>query len=163
MEKSRLAQKRDELIKLEEIDNARGVELAELAEVLKADGGALFANVAFNEVSYTSDRYILSQEAAKYYIGTHDFSAFCGNKNMKKSTVRAIESFSVEQYDDEIVFVVTGNGFLQHMVRIMVGTLLEIGKGEREPESILGLFGAARSEAGPAVPASGLCLMEVSY
>jgi len=58
---------------------------------------------------------------------------------------------------------VTGNGFLQHMVRIMVGTLLEIGKGQREPDSITGLFGGARADAGPAVPACGLCLMEVTY
>ena len=101
--------------------------------------------------------------AAQMYLGTHDFSAFCGNKNMKKSTVRAIKSFTVEQKENEILFTVTGNVFLQHMVRIMVGTLLEVGKGERKPETILELFGAKRSLAGPAVPASGLCLMEVFY
>ena len=101
--------------------------------------------------------------AAKAFIGTHDFSAFCGNKNMKKSTVRAIQSFDICVDGDEIRFVVTGNGFLQHMVRIMVGTLLEVGKGERDADSVELLFGKNRSEAGPAVPAQGLCLMEVSY
>jgi tRNA pseudouridine38-40 synthase len=101
--------------------------------------------------------------AAQQFVGTHDFSAFCGNKNMKKSTVRTIRSFSVETCGDEIRFTVTGNGFLQHMVRIMVGTLLEIGSGKRQPESLPDLFGARREEAGPAVPACGLCLMEVSY
>ena len=103
------------------------------------------------------------QEAAQLYLGTHDFSAFCGNKKMKKSTVRTIHSFSVTRVEDEIHFEVNGNGFLQHMVRIMVGTLLEIGKGEREVQSILDLFGAERAEAGPTVPAQGLCLMEVTY
>ena len=101
--------------------------------------------------------------AAQLFVGQHDFSAFCGNKNMKKSTVRSIERFSVERQGNEIVFLVTGNGFLQHMVRIMVGTLLEIGKGQREPGSIPKLFGGVRADAGSAVPACGLCLMEVTY
>ena len=101
--------------------------------------------------------------AASRYIGTHDFSAFCGNKNMKKSTVRTIFQFDIISMDNEIRFVVTGNGFLQHMVRIMVGTLIEVGLGERAPESIDALFGGARAEAGFAVPACGLCLMEVTY
>jgi len=100
---------------------------------------------------------------ASLFVGTHDFSAFCGNKNMKKSTVRAIESFTVERHGDEIVFIVTGNGFLQHMVRIMVGTLLEIGLGNREAESIPQLFGSVRADSGFLVPACGLCLMEVQY
>lgn len=101
--------------------------------------------------------------AAQYFLGTHDFSGFCGNKNMKKTTVRAIQSFTVEKQGNEIVFTVTGNGFLQHMVRIMVGTLLEVGSGQRKPEEIPQLFGVLRSQTGPAVPACGLCLMEVTY
>ena len=103
------------------------------------------------------------QLAANLMIGTHDFSAFCSNKHMKKSTVRAIMSFDVEATENELVFTVSGNGFLQHMVRIMVGTLLEVGLHIREPESITELFGKSREHAGPAVPANGLCLMEVSY
>ena len=101
--------------------------------------------------------------AAQCFLGTHDFSAFCGNKKMKKTTVRAIHRFAVARDGDEVVFEVTGNGFLQHMVRIMVGTLWEIGKGERPENSIPALFGAKREQAGPALPAQGLCLMEVSY
>lgn len=103
------------------------------------------------------------RQAAEMFLGTHDFSAFCGNKNMKKSTVRTIFSFDILSVEDEIHFVVTGNGFLQHMVRIMVGTLLEVGQGVREPDSIASLFGGVRADAGPAVPACGLCLMEVTY
>lgn len=103
------------------------------------------------------------QAAAQLFVGTHDFSAFCGNKKMKKSTVRTIHEFNVTRTDNEIVFTVKGNGFLQHMVRIMVGTLLEVGCRERTVDSIGELFGAQRSMAGPAVPAQGLCLMEVTY
>ncbi len=102
------------------------------------------------------------QIAADALVGTHDFSAFCGNKNMKKSTIRTIHSFEIKACGEELRFTVTGNGFLQHMVRIMVGTLLEIGRGERDGD-IQDLFGAPRMEAGAAVPACGLCLMEVSY
>lgn len=103
------------------------------------------------------------RQAAEYFIGTHDFSAFCANKNMKKSTVRYIESFDITEFDGEIRFTVTGNGFLHHMVRIMVGTLLEIGRAERDQDSIDSLFGQERAQAGALVPACGLCLMEVSY
>ena len=103
------------------------------------------------------------RNAAGYYLGEHDFSAFCANKKMKKSTVRFIESFEIQKTENEIVFVVTGNGFLHHMVRIMVGTLLEVGRGAREAEHIRLLFGAERSHAGELIPACGLCLMEVTY
>ena len=103
------------------------------------------------------------QQAAIQFLGTHDFSAFCANKNMKKSTVRHIHSFDISAANGEIRFTVTGNGFLHHMVRIMVGTLLEVGRGEREADSICDLFGAERSAAGMLVPACGLCLMEVTY
>lgn len=105
----------------------------------------------------------LMQQGAQLFVGTHDFSAFCGNKNMKKSTVRAISSFDITRDGREIIFTVTGNGFLQHMVRIMVGTLIEVGRGVRPVQSIPTLFGGIRADAGPAVPASGLCLMEVTY
>ena len=106
---------------------------------------------------------IAMQKAADHLVGTHDFSAFCSNKHMKKSSVRSIRSFDVTQTENELRFTVTGNGFLQHMVRIMVGTLLEVGAGLRGAEDIPNLFGEARELAGPAVPACGLCLMEVTY
>ena len=101
--------------------------------------------------------------AARDYLGEHDFSAFCANKNMKKSTVRYIEKFEIYQTENELEFVVTGNGFLHHMVRIMVGTILEIGRGVRDPRSISSLYGAERSQAGELIPSCGLCLMEVTY
>ena len=103
------------------------------------------------------------QQGADLFVGTHDFSAFCANRNIKKSTVRAIMSFDVSKCGNEIRFTVTGNGFLHHMVRIMVGTLVEIGAGERDVESIPDLFGGKREDAGVTMPANGLCLMEVTY
>ena len=103
------------------------------------------------------------QQAAESFIGQHDFSAFCANKNMKKSTVRYIQSFEIQRIGEEIVFTVTGNGFLHHMVRIMVGTLVEVGNGQRSVDTIPELFGAQRCEAGVLMPACGLCLMEVNY
>ena len=102
-------------------------------------------------------------EAAQLFLGTHDFSAFCANRKMKKSTVRTIKAFSVERVGEEIHFTVTGNGFLHNMVRILVGTLIEVGRGERAVESIPALFGAKREEAGFLAPGKGLCLMEVKY
>ena len=101
--------------------------------------------------------------AANYYLGEHDFSAFCANKNFKKSTVRRIDSFEIEKTGGEIRFTVRGNGFLYNMVRIMVGTLLEVGMGKRNSDEIPLLFGQKRETAGFLVPAQGLCLMEVEY
>ena len=103
------------------------------------------------------------QQAAAHFIGEHDFSAFCANKKMKKSTVRRVDRVDIQQVGPEIRFVFVGNGFLYNMVRIMVGTLVEVGRGEREPDSVSALFGAKREESGFLVPAAGLCLMEVEY
>jgi len=103
------------------------------------------------------------ERAAAHFLGEHDFSAFCANKKMKKSTVRRIDEFQILRKGDELQFLVTGNGFLYNMVRILVGTLLEVGLGKREADSIPALFGAKREEAGFLVPAQGLCLMEVKY
>lgn len=103
------------------------------------------------------------RQAAVYFVGEHDFSAFCANRNFKKSTHRRIDSFEIQVVEEEIRFTVTGNGFLYNMVRIMVGTLLEVGSGSRSAEEIPTLFGQKREKAGALVPAQGLCLMEVTY
>ena len=101
--------------------------------------------------------------ASRILVGEHDFSAFCSNAKMKKSTVRYIRSLDVCAVGNEIRITVTGNGFLQGMVRILVGTLLEIGTGKRDAESVASLFGGKRADAGFMAPAQGLCLMEVFY
>ena len=103
------------------------------------------------------------QKAAKLLVGTHDFSAFCANKRFKKSTVRTIFSFEIKNVGEELQFFITGNGFLHNMVRILVGTLVEVGMGIRTPESVELLFGQRREEAGRLMDPSGLCLMEVEY
>ena len=103
------------------------------------------------------------KQAAAFFPGTHDFSAFCANKNFKKSTQRCIRSLEITRHGPEIQITVTGNGFLHNMVRIMVGTLVEVGQGSRAADSISMLYGAARSEAGMLMPPQGLCLMEVYY
>lgn len=103
------------------------------------------------------------KKAATYLEGTHDFSAFCGNKHFKKSTVRSIRSIQILRQDNELRFLVTGNGFLHGMVRILVGTLVEVGQGKRSAESVEALFGGVRAEAGVLMPPEGLCLMEVMY
>ena len=103
------------------------------------------------------------EQAANLLLGTHDFSAFCANKHMKKSTVRTIREISIQREGEEVWFLFRGDGFLHNMVRILVGTLLEVGSGVRAIESIPELFGGKRADAGPLAPASGLCLMEVTY
>lgn len=101
--------------------------------------------------------------AAKYLLGQHDFAAFCSNKKMKKSTVRQIHALEIEQVGQEVRFTINGNGFLHNMVRILVGTLVEVGLGKRDPDSIPVLFEGKREDAGAMMPPQGLCLMEVEY
>ena len=97
-------------------------------------------------------------------IGTHDFRSFCGNPHLKKSTVRTIYTIRIEETDDEIDIGFVGDGFLQYMIRILVGTLIEVGEGRRDPLSMDVLMSARkRSLAGPTAPAKGLTLMEVRY
>ena len=103
------------------------------------------------------------RQAAELFVGEHDFSAFCANKKMKKSTVRRIDRIQIQRVGPELRFDFTGNGFLYNMVRIMVGTLVEVGRGARSEGSVPALFGAKREDAGFLAPAAGLCLMEVDY
>ena len=103
------------------------------------------------------------REAAALLEGEHDFSAFCGNPKFKKSTVRFIRSVEIRRMGEELHMVFTGNGFIHNQVRIMVGTLIEVGRGTRSKESIESLFGGKRADAGFLAPAQGLCLEEVQY
>lgn len=104
------------------------------------------------------------QEAAQYLIGEHDFRAFCGNPKMRKSTVRTVDSIVIERRKDRVIFTFHGNGFLQNMVRIMVGTLLEVGRGFWKPEQVRDILASCdRKQAGPTAPPEGLCLMKVDY
>ena len=104
------------------------------------------------------------REAAKLMTGTHDFMAFCGNKKMKKSTVRTVTDIAIEEKKNEIHITYTGDGFLQNMIRIMTGTLIEVGNGTKQPEDITKILESKnRENAGYTVPAEGLILKEVRY
>lgn len=103
-------------------------------------------------------------EGASFIIGQQDFKSFCGNPKMKKSTVRRIDSVVIRRSKGYVYLTFEGSGFLQYMVRIMTGTLLEVGYHKRSPESIKDIILAKdRSLAGPAAPAKGLCLIKVKY
>ena len=104
------------------------------------------------------------RRAASYLLGEQDFASFCGNPRMKKSTVRLVDHISIERRKDRVIFTFHGTGFLQNMVRIMVGTLLEVGRGFWEPEKVREILLARdRKQAGPTAPPEGLCLMKVDY
>lgn len=106
----------------------------------------------------------LMRSAASLLIGEHDFRSFCANRHMKKSTVRRLDSIEIREEGSRIIFCYRGNGFLYRMVRILTGTLLEVGLGKRRPEEMTVILEAAdRSAAGPAVPPEGLFLMRVDY
>ena len=97
-------------------------------------------------------------------LGTYDFRAFCANRQLKKSSVRTLHRCEIVREGEELRFVLTADGFLYHMARIIVGTLLEIGLGKRQPETLPELLARGiRAEAGETAPAKGLCLMEVRY
>ena len=104
------------------------------------------------------------KKAAEDFIGKKDFMSFCDNKRMKKSTVREITSLDITENGNEIIIDVTGNGFLYHMVRIIAGTLIEIGEGKRAADSVPAIIEAKdREKAGVIAAAEGLTLMEVFY
>lgn len=103
-------------------------------------------------------------KAAEYLTGEHDYASFCSNPKMKKSTVRIVDKIDIKKKNGYITFTYHGTGFLQHMVRILTGTLLEVGYGKRTPESIPELIDAKdRKLAGFTAPAQGLCLISVDY
>ncbi|KIR01422.1 tRNA pseudouridine synthase A [Lachnospiraceae bacterium TWA4] len=106
----------------------------------------------------------LMQKASTYLLGTHDFHNFCGNTKMKKSTIRTVNQISIEQEEDFLQFRFHGNGFLQNMVRILVGTLLEIGYEQMSLEELVDVLESGeRKKAGPTALAQGLCLESIDY
>ena len=104
------------------------------------------------------------ERAAGYLTGKHDFRSFCGNRRFKKSTVREVFHIGVEVCGSDLTLVYQGDGFLYNMVRILTGTLLEVGLGQRTPESMVDVLEAReRTAAGKTAPAQGLVLQEVYY
>ena len=104
------------------------------------------------------------ERAAALLTGTHDFSAFCANKHMKKTAVRTLRQIEIRRAGEELQLRFTGDGFLYHMVRILVGTLLEVGTGERDAAEMPAILEAKdRSQAGFTAPAQGLTLWQEYY
>ena len=113
----------------------------------------------------------LMREGAKYLIGTHDFKAYSTHRKDKKSTVRNISSINIinvcdhtTRYKNEIRISITGNGFLYNMVRIIVGTLIEVGEGKKSPMDVKAILESKdRSLSGMTISPMGLFLKKVDY
>ena len=104
------------------------------------------------------------KEAAALLCGTHDYKVFSSYRRGKKSTVRTVERIVLERKGSELDLSFTGNGFLYHMVRILTGTLIEVGLHQKQPEDMTKILASLRREnAGFTAPAQGLCLMSVEY
>ena len=104
------------------------------------------------------------REAAAYLEGEHDFKSFCQTGSQAESTVRTIYTLWVEEQGQDLVIRVCGSGFLYNMVRIIAGTLMEVGQGKREPESMQDILKARdRASAGPTAPAHGLTLIRYEF
>ncbi|MGP4042193.1 tRNA pseudouridine(38-40) synthase TruA [Gracilibacillus sp. D59] len=108
---------------------------------------------------------VAMHKASQFFLGSHDFSSFCAaNSNVKGDKTRTITDIAIEQEGKDIIVRVKGTGFLYNMVRIIVGTLIDIGLGNREPEEITQIIAAQdRSKAGKTAPPQGLYLWEVTY
>lgn len=106
----------------------------------------------------------LMEEAAKYFIGEHDFTAFSSIKSVKENKVRTLYQLELASNEDEIMVTCTGSGFLHSMVRIIVGTLVQVGQGKISAEQIVeAIRKKDRTLAGTTAPAQGLFLWQVSY
>ena len=141
----------------------QAVKKTYLYRIHTGEAGDVFSRKYVYDYRKTLDRRRMEQ-AAQYLIGTHDFMAFCGNRKMKKSTVRTIYEIRFEERLGELDIYYTGNGFLQNMVRILTGTLIEVGDGRREAEKMPGLLESRNRElAGYTAPAAGLTLLNVEY
>ena len=104
------------------------------------------------------------REAAAYIVGEHDFKSFCCVKTQAESTVRTIYSLEILQEGNEIIIRIKGNGFLYNMVRIITGTLIQVGKGRFEPEYVKQMLEAKdRTVAGQTAPPQGLTLVGIEY
>ncbi len=104
------------------------------------------------------------KQAALFLLGEHDFKSFCSVASMAETTVRTVYQLTVEKLEDEIVIRISGSGFLYNMVRIIVGTLMEVGRGNLIPEQMAEILEAKdRQAAGPTAPANGLTLVKYEF
>lgn len=125
-------------------------------------GTALYRDMEYHYPILLDEKKM--QEAAKYFEGEHDFKAFKASGTSSKSSVRTIYKAKVERVGERVIIELTGNGFLYNMVRIISGTLVDVGIGKIKPEDVKNIIDSKdRKNAGKTLPARGLCLVEVSY
>lgn len=118
----------------------------------------------YNYYSFKRVNVEKMKQAAQYLIGGHDFKAFSDNAKMKKSTIRVMKEISIYGDEREVVFMFTADDFWPHMVRILVGTLLAVGRGELAPEAVKTILEKGdRSLAGETIEPKGLFLNEVRF
>lgn len=120
----------------------------------------LYTNFVYNKLDVNK-----MQKAATYLIGEHDFKAFCSVRTSAKSTIRRLYSICIEKNDEDIITItLKGNGFLYNMVRIIVGTLIVIGKSKMPPEKMKEILESKdRTNASPTALARGLCLVGIDF
>lgn len=125
-------------------------------------GTAIYRNITYH-ISQPLNVEAM-QKSVNYLVGEHDFSSFKSSGTSSKSSVRTIYSAQVVKEQERVVIVLTGNGFLYNMVRIISGTLVEVGLGNIKPEQVKNILEAKdRQQAGKTLPAQGLFLMNVEY
>ncbi len=125
-------------------------------------GTAIYRNLETNIPYYLDVEKM--KEAIKYFIGEHDFKAFKASGTSSKSSVRTIYDAKLYEENDRIYIELTGNGFLYNMVRIIAGTLVEVGMGKIKPEQITEIINSGdRTKAGKTLPPQGLYLVSVQY
>ncbi len=126
------------------------------------NGTAIYRNLQYNFPEKLDE--IKMNEAIKYFIGEHDFKGFKASGTSSKSSVRTVYDGKVERKDDLVIIEITGNGFLYNMVRIIAGTLIEVGLGKTKPEEIKEIIDSKdRKRAGKTLPPQGLYLVNVEY
>ena len=119
----------------------------------------LYSLFTYHELDVSAMR-----EAAQYLVGEHDFKSFCQTNAQVESTVRTLYLVEIEEQEADLVIRVCGNGFLYNMVRILAGTLLEVGQGKRNPREMQEILEAKNREAsGPTAPPQGLTLVKYEY
>lgn len=156
------------ILKVEAVDERFHARLSAVSKTYEyvIDNG-IVADVFNRKYSYRLEQPLdigKMRMAAGLLIGNHDYISFCGNKKFKKSSVRTITDITIRENDGKVVIAFTGDGFLQNMVRIMAGTLIEVGLEKREAESMTNILKARdRSAAGMMAPPEGLFLKAVEY
>lgn len=104
------------------------------------------------------------KKAATYLVGEHDFASFCNIRTNVEDTIRTITNLEITSHENEIKISITGTGFLYNMVRIIVGTLVRVGRGYYKPEEVENILAAKdRKAAGVTAPPQGLILVRIAY